>query len=61
MSEVRFSASALITQGQAAEYAEYFIYKDPYGRLGAERWQRQVMNGAQVEQSELLLMSQPWR
>ena len=28
-----FSASALITQGQAAEYAEYFIYKDPYGRL----------------------------
>ena len=28
-----FSASALVTHGHAAEYAEYYIYKDPYGRL----------------------------
>jgi hypothetical protein len=28
-----FSASALVTHGHAAEYAEYYIYKDPHGRL----------------------------
>jgi hypothetical protein len=28
-----FSASALVPHGHAAEYAEYYIYKDPYGRL----------------------------
>lgn len=28
-----FSASALVPHGQAAELAEYYIYKDAYGRL----------------------------